>query len=244
MGSERARRWIVTVAAVVGVLVTARLGVWQLDRAGEKQALHDAIVQRASMPSLAPGELAREAGQAAAQHHRLVRLTGRWLAAHTVYLDNRQMDGRPGFFVVTPLLLESGDAVVVQRGWVPRDFTDRTKVPVLPAEEGPVKVAGRVAPPPSKLFEFEGVDSGPIRQNLDLSSYARQVGVALRPLSVLQLEDGRSADGLLRHWPEPSADMARNRGYAFQWFALSALIAGLYAWFQLIRPRRAVRPAA
>jgi surfeit locus 1 family protein len=30
----------------------------------------------------------------------------------------------------------------------------------------------------------------------------------------------------------------KHYGYAFQWFALSALTCGLYAWFQLIRPRR------
>ena len=40
-------------------------------------------------------------------------------------------------------------------------------------------------------------------------------------------------------WPEPAADVQKHYGYAFQWFALCALILGLYVWFQLIRPRRA-----
>ena len=38
-------------------------------------------------------------------------LQGRWQAEHTVYLDNRQMQGRPGFYVLTPLLLEGGGAL-------------------------------------------------------------------------------------------------------------------------------------
>ena len=70
--------------------------------------------------------------------------------------------------------------------------------------------------------------------------YARETGLPLRPVTVVQ-EDGTAppGDGLLRQWPRPAAGVHKHYGYAFQWFALSALILGLYAWFQLIRPRRA-----
>ena len=40
----------------------------------------------------------------------------------------------------------------------------------------------------------------------------------------------------------PAADVHKHYGYAFQWFALCALIVGLYVWFQLIRPRRRAAP--
>jgi surfeit locus 1 family protein len=81
--------------------------------------------------------------------------------------------------------------------------------------------------------------SGPIRQNLDLDAFARETGLPLRPLTLVQ-EDGAAtaADGLLRQWPRPAADVHKHYGYAFQWFSLAALILGLYVWFQLIRPRR------
>jgi surfeit locus 1 family protein len=46
-----------------------------------------------------------------------------------------------------------------------------------------------------------------------------------------------SGDGLLRQWPKPAVDIQKHYGYAFQWFALCALLAGLYVWFQLLRPR-------
>ena len=93
---------------------------------------------------------------------------------------------------------------------------------------------------PGRLYEFEAGASGPIRQNLDLDAYARETGLLLRPLTVVQ-EDGQPPpdDGLLRQWPRPAAGVHKHYGYAFQWFALSALILGLYVWFQLIRPRRA-----
>jgi surfeit locus 1 family protein len=171
-----------------------------------------------------------------------VQLQGRWLAAHTVFLDNRQMGGRPGFFVVTPLELAPGDAVLVQRGWVPRDAEQRTRLPAVPTPAGSVQVAGRIAPPPSRLFAFAADAPGAIRQNLDLGAFSREIGVRLRPLSVQQLAGPQ--DGLQRDWPQPAVDVSKHYGYAFQWFALATLIAGLYVWFQLLRPRLARQRAA
>lgn len=232
------RAVIVLVAAVLGAALTARLGVWQLDRAAEKNALQATIDARTAMPALPAAELARSAGDAAGQHYRSVRLRGVWMADATVWLDNRQMDGRPGFFVVTPLLLAPGDAVLVQRGWAPRRADDRTALPALVTPSGEVVVEGRVAPPPARLFEFESGGAGPIRQNLDLAAEARALRVALRPFSVQQLAPPAGVDdGLQRRWLAPAVDVSKHYGYAFQWFALSALIAGLYVWFRIVRPR-------
>ena len=110
------RAAIVLLAAVVAALLTARLGLWQLDRAAQKTALHEALLARGALPALDLAQLAQTPAGAAEQLHRRVRLEGRWLDSATVYMDNRQMNGRPGFFVVTPLLLGADDAVLVQRG--------------------------------------------------------------------------------------------------------------------------------
>jgi surfeit locus 1 family protein len=161
------------------------------------------------------------------------------LAERTIYLENRSMDGRVGFIAVTPLLLDQG-AVVVQRGWAPRDAMDRTRLPDLATPDTVVQVAGLIAAPPSRLFDFSdpAAAGGPIRQNLDLGDFARETGLRLYPLSILQADDaGNRGDGLLRRWPRPAIDVHKNYGYAAQWFALAALITGLYVWYQLIHPR-------
>jgi surfeit locus 1 family protein len=231
------RRWIVVVAAAAA-MVTARLGMWQLDRAEQKRQWQAALDSRSALPVLDGEALARSAGDAAAQHHRRIRLRGRWLEQHTVYLDNRQMHGRPGFYVVTPLELGAGDAVLVQRGWMPRDPADRTRLQPPPAAPGEVTVFGRVAPPPGRLLELGEAAGGTIRQNLDIAAYARETGRPLRPLSIVQLEGPEApADGLQRAWPVPTADIGRHRGYALTWFSLCALIVASFVWFQLIRPR-------
>jgi surfeit locus 1 family protein len=231
-------KWVVLLAAIVGVAATARLGVWQLDRAAQKNALQAALDERRALPALDTRSLAREPAEAAWQHHRRIVLPGRWLAEATVYLENRQMQGRPGFFVVTPLLLDDGTAVLVQRGWQPRDLIDRTKVVPPPTPAEAVEVAGRIAPPPARLYEFDGVDTGPLRQNLDIDAFGREWRLKLRPLSVLQEACAAPPDGLLRDWLPPATGVHKHYGYAFQWFALAALILGLYVWFQIIRPRR------
>jgi surfeit locus 1 family protein len=237
------RAAVVLVAALAAAAGTARLGLWQLDRAAQKVAVHEAQLRQRALPPLRATELPRDAAAVPAQVHRSAVLQGVWLAANTVYLENRQMNGRPGFYAVTPLRLDDGSAVLVERGWAPRDLLDRTRVAVPPPPAGDVQVRGRIAPGPGRLYEFAGVASGPIRQNLDISAFARETGLPLRPFSVVQ-EDGADApnlapaDGLLRQWPAPAADVQKHYGYAFQWFALCALIIGLYVWFQLIRPRR------
>ncbi len=236
----RARALVTLLATLAGVALAARLGVWQLDRADQKIALQASLEARSREPALDGGSLARSPRAAEAQHHRRVSLQGRWLAESTVFLDNRQMDGRVGFFVVTPLALMSGSGVVlVERGWAARHFTSRTELPAVTTPDGVVAVDGIVAPAPSRLLQFDDAASGPIRQNLDIASFARDTGLDLLPLSVLQLDaPGSTADGLSRHWPAPAADVQKHYGYAFQWFALAGGIAFLYVWHRFIRPAK------
>jgi len=237
--SAKTRRWIVLLAALLGIALTARLGAWQLSRAGEKERLQALLDARGHAAALRAGDLARSAAEAELQHYRLVHLRGRWVATNTVFLDNRQMHGRPGFFVVTPLRLDDGaDAVLVQRGWVPRDLAERTRLPAVTTPAGEVEIDALIAPPPARLYAFGADAPGAIRQNLALEDFSRETGLALRPLSVQQLDaPGGAPDGLQRQWPAPAVDVHKHYGYAFQWFALATLITILYVWFQLVRPR-------
>ncbi|OYT98189.1 MAG: transmembrane cytochrome oxidase [Burkholderiales bacterium PBB1] len=237
-GRSRRRALIVLFAAVVGAAGTARLGVWQLDRAAQKEALQQALDSRVQLPPVPAAMLADTPAAAVEQHYRRIAVRGHWISTATVFLDNRQMDARQGFFVVTPLRLsEAPGVVLVQRGWAPRDLLDRTKVPRLADDPGEVTVIGHIAPPPGRLYDFAGAASGAIRQNLELADFAQELSLPLKPLSIVQDAEGAPQDGLLRQWPRPDLGIQRHYGYAFQWFALCALMTGLYVWFQLVRPR-------
>lgn len=235
------RFWIVTAAALVVALVTLSLGQWQLRRAAQKEALQAAIIGQSGLASFDNTSFLAINNPAEAVH-RTVQFRGAWQPAHTVFLDNRSMGGKTGFLVVTPLALEGSTRVVlVQRGWVQRDFTNRARLPHIQTPVGTVTVQGRIAPPPSKLYEFKGVDSGQIRQNIDVSAFALEISQPLLPVSLLQT--GAAAEGLLRDWAAPNLGVEKHFGYAFQWFALCALVVGLYVWFQLIHPLRVKKRA-
>ncbi|MDP4772352.1 MAG: SURF1 family protein [Limnohabitans sp.] len=246
--SEKAlqwKRWLLLATAVVGVSITFSLGQWQLDRASEKNTLQDARNQQADKEVL-DGRTLRYGEASAAQNsdlvHRRMVVTGRWLPMHTVHLDNRQMNAKPGFFVLTPLKIEgTGEILLVQRGWVQRSFTDRAALPPVQTPSELVKVQGHLAPWPSRLYDFGGIESGPIRQNLDLMTYRQETGLKL--LEVTLLQSGGPSEGLLREWPVVASGVEKHHGYAFQWFGLSGLIALLYVWFQIVQPRRQKRPA-
>ncbi|MBN9411426.1 MAG: SURF1 family protein [Burkholderiales bacterium] len=228
--------------------VTVSLGRWQLDRAAQKMALHDAIEAQHNAPAMGGAVLA-------GQHdlspwlHRRVELQGEWVEDRTVYLDNRQMHGRPGFYVLTPLRLMQGGVVLVQRGWVPRDFQDRTRLVPVQTPPGPVRVEGRVGPPPGRLYALGNMSEGQgaqgasrIRQNLDLDAFRTETGLPLAEGSIVQT--GAASEGLQREWPEVASGVEKHYGYAAQWFGFGGLMAILYVWFQFIAPHRRRRTAA
>lgn len=239
-------------ATAAGMAVTGSLGVWQLQRADTKQQLHDAMRARGAQAPWSADRLPCEpVGWQEAEQHRVV-LHGRWLHERTLFLDNRPMQGRAGFVVLTPFELarEAGCAakvVLVQRGWVPRDPRDRLRLPEVPQPAGDVTVLARITWAPSRLMSLgEGeAEQGRIRQNVEPEALAREWGVALRPGSLQQLDDGvNSSDGLLRHWWQPSADVGKHQAYAAQWFGMALALLGLCVWSQWIRPKGRALSAA
>jgi surfeit locus 1 family protein len=231
------RFWLLTLAALVVAVTTFSLGQWQLRRADQKETLQAAIEAKKVLPAL--DNRALEATKnIASLLHRTVTLQGVWQPERTVYLDNRPMSGKTGFWVLTPLKLQdTGQVILVQRGWVLRNFNDRALLPDVQTPAGPVTVTGRIAPPPSKLYEFKGEDTGRLRQNIDLKAYQKETGLPLLD-DVSLLQTGGPSEGLLRDWAAPNLGVDKHYGYAFQWFGLCALVVGLYVWFQLIAPAR------
>ena len=237
--SLKARFWVLTTAAILVTALTFSLGQWQLRRAAQKQNLQLAIEAQSNQLILNERDLALEKNSLAVVHRRAT-LKGIWRAEHTVFLDNRQMNGKSGFIAITPLVLEgTKEVILVQRGWSLRNFADRTQLPDIQTPAGPVTVRGRIAPPPSKLYEFKGAESGRIRQNIDIQAFSHEIDLPLMSVSVIQT--GPANEGLLRDWAAPNVGIDKHYGYAFQWFGLCALMVGLYVWFQIINPWRAKR---
>jgi cytochrome oxidase assembly protein ShyY1 len=267
---------------MLAIAATVSLGRWQLSRAAQKEALQAGIDAQKLLPPIGQDEFlaigdvrqARPEGSGVGGlMYRPVKLRGLWLAPQTVYLDNRQMNGLQGFYVLTPFAIEGSEqTVMVQRGWVQRNFNDRTQLAPLETPAGLVELTALVAPPPAHLLELgraepplsaastsapptgassdaaspaapaasdavpgAPVGSYPIRQNLNLQTFRAESRLPLRTDLSLQ-QTGAASDGLQRNWPAPALGVEKHYGYAFQWFGLSALVAVLFVWFQLVAP--------
>jgi surfeit locus 1 family protein len=232
----RSRQVVLAILAAALVLTALGLGRWQLSRAQQKISMQAEVERQAALPALS-NQLLLQATHPETSIYQRARLRGAWVQGQTVLLDNRPMDGRVGFYVVTPFMLEgSQTAIMVQRGWVARNFVDRAAVPSVPTPEGVLDIEGRITPPPAALYELGAQPGGTIRQNIDLKQFAQQAQLALLTSVSLQ-QSGPPDAGLLRNWPAVNLGVDKHYGYAFQWFALAALVAGLYAWFQIVRPR-------
>nr|WP_255581634.1 SURF1 family protein [Cupriavidus sp. AU9028] len=237
------------IAALAVIVLTCALGVWQLDRGQQKQQREARLRLHAAQPAVPLGEIPLQADAIGYAERRVVAV-GRFDADRTVLLDNRPHghgeDTRAGFLVVTPLLLQDtgtpGAAVLVVRGWLPRDPYERTRVAPFATPTGTVTVEGTALATVPRVYALgsAGADRGQrIRQNIELAAFAAELGRPLHTIVIRQTSD--TGDGLARDWPAADSGADRHYGYAFQWFSLAGLtlvLLVLHTW------RRARRGAA
>ena len=197
------------------------LGNWQVRRAAEKTALQARLAQRTALPPLVLD--GRPLDPAAVEYRRVI-VTGEFIPDWPVFLDNRPLEGRTGFVLLMPFRIAgSNETVLVARGWLPRDPAAHDRVPQVATPVGRTTIEGLAVLHPARVMEL-GAAPPPrphaIVQNLDPAGFARASGLSVLPLLVEQT--GFDA-ALTRKWPAPAVDVDRNKGYAFQWYALAAM---------------------
>jgi len=216
-------RVVPTLAALIGIVITALLGNWQLHRADEKLRLQRRIEQAAREAPIHVGASHLNAQDVA---YFKVEASGEFKDDGTVYSDNRVRDGVVGYEVITPLRIDGGPYVLVNRGWVKADAS-RRRLPAVAAPRGQVRVEGMALPGNPRVFELSSdVQAGQVWQNVSVERYRKAFGLALQPIIIEQQND--LGDGLVREWKRPDLGLDRHRGYALQWFSLCAVIIALY----------------
>jgi surfeit locus 1 family protein len=219
------------------------LGFWQLDRAAERRGIAQSIEKGRAASALSLNT--RVLDPQTLKNWTPARADGTWRDDLSVLLDNRNLEGRPGLWLATPLVLADGRAVLVLRGWFARPLGAQTPPSIATSRE-PQTIQGELAQHVPKLFELWSsskasrlafspspndprsatipvVDTGalPRLQNLSLAELSEQSGLTLLPVVLMQTSAAN--DGLIRVWPEPSVDADKNLGYATQWFGFAAI---------------------
>jgi cytochrome oxidase assembly protein ShyY1 len=248
------------IVGVVGLLlilvVTVAAGRWQLARADEKRALVARLERGRALPPL---DLAPTLSAEGMDEWRSALARGRWLPDFTVLVENRNHQGQPGFWVLTPLQFDaparSGEVVAVLRGWTPRALGAMPGVaPVtVRSPAGDQQIRGELiaqvprllelgswsgAAPASLASRFGAPDGPPRIQNFDVAAYAAATGLKVLPM-VLQ-QTGEADDGLVRDWAPPPNNIDTHLGYAMQWFSFAA-IAAIALGVMLVRRIRSNR---
>lgn len=228
----------------VVAFVCLMLGRWQLERAEVRRQVAATLEAGRRAPPLT---LTSMVSSAELQAWRPATAEGIWRSEWSILLENRNLEGRPGLWLATPLMLDRDTAVLVLRGWLERPIAGRP-VPTIPTSESAVSLVGELAVRVPRLFELWTSETNvaanlpqgwkgtpqtvagridpvtvPRLQNLDLESYAKSTGLKLLP-TVLMQSSGKDEDGLKRVWPEPSVDSDKNVGYAMQWFGFAGIL--------------------
>ena len=233
-------RWIPLMATLVVAGIGIALGHWQTRRAEEKIAMAEAIAARSQLDPLPLRALPENT---VPEEFRPVSVDGSFVKGWPIYLDNRPLNGKAGFYLLMPLRVAGTERVVlVQRGWFPRDPQDRQRLPPIPVPQDEVKVTGRVRVSVGKLMQLGETPllaPGAIVQNVRIEALVAASKLPLQNFIIEQTND--LGDGLVRDWPLPSAGVDTHRAYAFQWYALSA---AAFLFFIVTGFRRASKPNA
>lgn len=226
--------------ALVVIAIFARLGVWQSQRAVEKQTMLDEAAQ--VLAARQPVGLEAAADPQRRARYEWASGTGEFADGAQWLLDNQQRDGRVGVRAYRVFVPDQGTPLLVDLGWLP--VAGDRAMPTVERPTGRIALEGLLAPPPSggiALGAGMARESGGwlmLRVELPAISAAAGTPLAAR---VLRLDPasplGYTRDlALLPNTLPPE----KHRGYALQWFGLAAavLLTALILTFRTPRRRR------
>jgi surfeit locus 1 family protein len=225
---------IIILFALLSFLIS--LGVWQLNRAEEKKALLELEAGRQQGQILELTYTAED--DIEALRYREVEISGKYDFKHQFLIDNQVVEGKPGYFVMTPFILSgSTKAVLVNRGWVPLNL-DRSVMPDVAFTTAAEVIKGRINNFPSVGYKLPGAEIPTegwpsIVQLVDTFVLEKKLGYPLFGFQVQLNAD--EANGYTRKWKTTGAIMTPERhvAYALQWFGLAVTLVILMIWLSI-----------
>lgn len=218
------------------VVAFVNLGFWQLRRLDERRN-NNAMIERRMASAVVPlSDLVDSTAdvddpKVEATFYRRVSATGRFDPAGEVLVRSRSFDGQAGLHVLTPLIVDDGEAVLINRGWVPQAQAPRDPPSGSVTVQGLIlgtQRRGRIGPtdPPTGVLDQIA--------RSDIERVQRQYGRDLYPI-IIQAQKTTPApkSELPVVLPAPALDEGSHLSYAVQWFCFTAV--GIIGWVALIR---------
>ncbi len=234
------RRYIlITLLVLAAMAVMVRLGVWQLERRQQRIAANADLVAKLEAAPISLNEAAAAAIWPLPEDRKAVRnlraeAAGQYDFDQQLLLVQQNYDGMAGAHLVVPLVLnDAGQAVLVDRGWVPYEEVASGRWQQHDDPRGPVTISGRVQP--SQILPNQTANqtsAGPQEaksewHRIDIDAIQGQMPYHLLPIYLLEAP-GPGGNASLPYRIEPEVDLSEgpHMGYALQWFAF-AIVAGV-----------------
>ncbi|KAF8641180.1 hypothetical protein AX17_000815 [Amanita inopinata Kibby_2008] len=233
----RRESWVTPTMILVGVIpfFTFGLGTWQLQRLKWKVNLIDELEEKLQ---LQPLSLPPKVNLSVIPEFvfRKVVLKGRWDHAHTMLVAPRVREGAHGVHVVTPLIRDNGSTVLVDRGFVSKEFAANS---AYQQEEGEVEILGMLRTSQRRnIFTPEnhpGEGKWYWNDAVAMADYAGGEGTGVQPVFVEQIFEGHAGEAtwrLSKGVPigrPPTVDLRNSHlSYVVTWYSLSALTSVMF----------------
>ncbi|HJS20902.1 MAG TPA: SURF1 family protein [Anaerolineales bacterium] len=230
------RKWLIpTLFVVAGSALCIRLGIWQLDRLEQRRAFNQQFESMRAMPVL---DLNQELPENISQMEwRNVQVEGDYDYDHQIALRNQYYGSEYGYHLLTPLLFD-GQAVLVDRGWVPAEDNSSPGDWRKYDETGSVNLSGQIRLGQTKPAIGGVADALPadgskleIWSNADLERIARQMPYPVLPVYIQPEVDENDIVPPIPFQPTIELTEGPHFGYALQWFTFATIMLVGYPFY-------------
>lgn len=216
--------WRFGILALFFCVLFGRLGMWQLARADEKKQMLAMQHQRAT-------EIAIDwhSGETLPLQYQPIHVHGHF-SPITLLLDNQHYQHQFGYNVLSPLILDKGDVVLVDRGWVP-GHANRDDIPEITTPSTVIEVEGNVYYPAQKSWSLGNIfdkkkDNVAVIELIDAQILSQFLHKSVYPF-IIRMHP-KAPNGFVREWPVVAMPPDRHVAYAVQWFAMALVVVLLY----------------
>jgi surfeit locus 1 family protein len=165
---------------------------------------------------------------------RSVQVSGHFAADHALWLYGRTYDGKAGIHLLVPLVRPEGDAILVDRGFVP--IESGTQLAAVTPADGTVAIDGVVRlPEPGGLFVPSNNPGGNVWYTVDMPAMEKATGIALAPVYIAAKPTAAAGWPAATGGTEGTGIRNEHLNYAIFWYSMAAVLAGIYVISSLRR---------
>ena len=167
-----------------------------------------------------------------------VALTGRYLPEHEAILRLRPVESTPAYHALTPFQLDSGEIILINRGFEPSVAGQELDMPKAPTNKVTIIAHARINEATPQTAPMTNV-TPPQVYGINTQQVSE---VTDTPLGVDYAQLADAQPGLVNYIPIPKLDRGNHLSYGFQWIAFGVMAPlGLcyFIWSETKERRRA-----